>query len=433
MKIISGLSVLQIIPALFLIIIIGTIVGYWFQLIICFFLYLILAINYNLIQFEKWIFTKNGIKQTQSTSFWEKISLVIESREKHLKYQLIQKEKELSNLQNSLESIDYGMIKLSDALKVEWWNKVAGRLIDLREESDQGVHLLSLIRSPKFVEYIENEEFSDSLIIESVKDQEKSLEFKICPISKNGWILVIYDVSRLKKMERMRQDFVAHVSHELKTPLTVVLGYIELLSDSPNIPKLAKGYLEKTLRQSKKMNNTVDDLLLLSNLETSVPQYPAQMIDCDKLILEVQNQSIEILAVMDKSKTNIYKNKKTNLYIEGFYKELLSAVSNLVINAIRYSPNGSTINLEFGVQDDYGFISVIDNGPGIQSKHLSRLTERFYRADNSHSPKTGGTGLGLSIVKHILSRHDSFLEVESRIGEGSTFTCVFPPDRISES
>ena len=243
-------------------------------------------------------------------------------------------------------------------------------------------------------------------------------------------MMVVRDISRLKQLEQMRKDFVANVSHELRTPLTVVTGYLEMM-DEDNLPPpsmWAKAH-QTMIEQCHRMDSLVNQLLSLSRIEG------ARKYDNDKPV-----RVPDMLALIATEANSLNKEKgheisfdvDPDLDIVGAPDELRSAFSNLVFNAVHYTKPNGNIHVQWQMKDDQALFSVADNGDGIAPEHINRLTERFYRVDKARSRKTGGSGLGLAITKHVLTRHDSHLDISSEVGKGSCFSFAFPKTRIAD-
>jgi len=231
-------------------------------------------------------------------------------------------------------------------------------------------------------------------------------------------------IEHIELLERMRKDFVANVSHELRTPLTVVLGYLELLLTKPDNDKvLSNDLIEKMYQQSLRMQNIIEDLLLLSHIETNKPIPISENHVNIKHLLNIIQQSAEPLRLEKQQQLSFAIDEK--LTIKGNQDELHSLFSNLIFNAIKYTPCQGKIKVRWFRQENKAIFEVQDTGIGIAAKHIPRLTERFYRIDKSRSRASGGTGLGLAIAKHILIRHQGQLEIESEEGIGSIFRCIF--------
>lgn len=287
---------------------------------------------------------------------------------------------------------------------------------------DQGLSVIHFIRHPGFVSYFEDGDYSEPLELPSPRFASKQLQFQITRFGKNERLIVVRDVTQLHNLEQMRQDFVANVSHELRTPLTVINGYLETMADN-NTAAAWRKPLQQMQLQAQRMSLLISDLIMLSRLETTEPGYNQHDIPLTPLLTAVRTEAVVL--GNEKSQTIILESEP-DLHLRGTEKEIHSAFSNLVTNAIKYTPEYGKIVMRLWRDDEHIYFSVSDNGPGIEQKHLSRLTERFYRVDPSRNSSTGGTGLGLAIVKHVLLRHDAELKVTSEVGKGSVFTCVFP-------
>ncbi|HHX34284.1 MAG TPA: phosphate regulon sensor histidine kinase PhoR [Gammaproteobacteria bacterium] len=341
-------------------------------------------------------------------------------RQKAAKYQLTQL---LERIQDSSQALRDGIVMIDHNGDLEWWNHAAENLLGLSPNSDRGQPITYLLRNPKFVDYYEQQNYLDPLVMPSHVSEDRLLEYHITLFGKNERLLLVRDCTKMQRLERMRQDFVANVSHELRTPLTVLSGYLETFSDhAESLPKQWQRGLTLMTEQSARMQHLVTELLTLSRLETSEFKAEAAPINIALLLaairedaLALSNQQHQIILDVDKQ-----------LHLRGNINELRSAFSNLVFNAVKYTPAGSTIELRWYQEKDSAQLQVQDNGPGINSKHLRFLTQRFYRVDDSRSSHTGGTGLGLAIVKHVMLRHQGRLEISSSAQQGSRFTCHFP-------
>lgn len=307
--------------------------------------------------------------------------------------------------------------------RVQWFNKAATTLLGLQHQdlgSAVGERLHSLSLSHWLAAGRNAEPMLDAA---SPVDPDLRLNLRLIPYSDQHWLLVARDVSKMLRLEQVRQDFVANVSHELRTPLTVIHGYLDML-DPTDFPEWTP-ILAEMQRQSQRMTQLVEDLLTLSRLEAqdSLPDESvamAPMLATLKREADALSQHRHVLVVQDEAGVDLW----------GSNKELHSAFSNLVSNAVRYTPVGGTITLKFAREGDGAVLSVRDTGYGIPQSHLPRITERFYRVSTSRSRESGGTGLGLSIVKHVLNLHQARLEIESEVGQGSVFSIHFTPERV---
>ena len=244
----------------------------------------------------------------------------------------------------------------------------------------------------------------------------------------NEHLMLVRDVTRIHQLEQMRKDFVANVSHELRTPLTVICGYLETLLDNVDEinPRWGRA-LQQMQQQGGRMQNLLNDLLLLAKLEAT--DYPSdnQPVPVDLLLLSIKGDA---QALSNERGHRISLEADNSVRLKGSETELRSAFSNLVFNAVKYTPDNGEIRIRWWADDQGAHLAVQDSGIGIDAKHLPRLTERFYRVDSSRASNTGGTGLGLAIVKHVLLRHRARLDISSVPGKGSTFTCHFAPAQV---
>lgn len=310
--------------------------------------------------------------------------------------------------------------------QIEWWNNAAAKYLGFESPRDSGQRISNLLRHPAFVEYLHKGNYDQAIEIPSPVDESITLRIRVIPYSGNRRLVLARDMTRMQKLERMRQDFVANVSHELRSPLTVVSGYLETLMDAGAVETEFADQLESMQKQTERMNRIVDDLMLLSRLENEVPHADQQAVPVARLIDSVIEQGRVLSGAAGHT---IVSDVDDALCIKGSESELYSAFSNLVFNAIRYTQAGGHISICWKSIDGEPVFSVEDSGAGIEAHHIPRLTERFYRIDTGRSRASGGTGLGLAIVKHVLLRHEGELEIDSEPGKGSCFRCRFPSNR----
>jgi len=319
---------------------------------------------------------------------------------------------------------DGALIVQRNSSQIVWFNKAAKRFLGLSYPRSLGTNLLMHINSTRVHEWFLAGDIDEPLMdLPCPQDENIRLSLRLLPYSNEQFMVVVRDVTKLMQLEHMRRDFVANVSHELRTPLTVVHGYLDMMEPEDN-PEFAP-MIEEMRKQSARMAQLVEDLLTLSRLdaEDSLREevIPMQMmLTTLRREAEALSQGHHKISIEDSAQCDIY----------GAHKELHSAFSNLVSNAVRYTPYGGTISIRFEQAADKSLrLSVKDSGYGIPAQHLPRITERFYRVSTSRSRESGGTGLGLSIAKHVLSLHQARLEIESEVGKGSQFTCIFNGER----
>ncbi|SIS48964.1 two-component system, OmpR family, phosphate regulon sensor histidine kinase PhoR [Thalassolituus maritimus] len=339
-------------------------------------------------------------------------------REKTLKDRLLNQAKMLQRYNQGIEALKDGVVVLDSAGHITTFNSAATRMLYLRKD-DSGQHLTHLIRVPQFVRYFRSNDFGEPLQFDL---RNVSLQVQITEFGIDQKIMLVRDVTERKRVETMRQDFIADVSHELRTPLTVINGYLEMLSDMDTPAPLTKA-LNQMDSQANRMTNLVNDLIQLSKLESASRERDGMAFDLTALCHQVAG---EMKGYSGDAVVSI--NTDRSLIIDGFKEEMHSALTNLVTNAIKYG-DGKQVDIAIASNDRGIEVAVTDRGPGIPPEHLSRVTERFYRVDESRESTVGGSGLGLSIVKHALEHHDAELKIESTQGQGSTFSFVVPAFR----
>jgi two-component system phosphate regulon sensor histidine kinase PhoR len=334
----------------------------------------------------------------------------------------------IDRVQESTAALKDAVIMLDRDGNLEWWNLAAEKLLGLKTPQDSGQQISNLVRDPRFIEYFEGNSYNEPLELPSPVSDRLRLQFHITQYGNREHLMLVRDITRIHQLEQMRKDFVANVSHELRTPLTVIAGYLETLLDNVEAvnPRWLRA-LQQMQQQGGRMQNLLNDLLLLAKLEAT--DYPSdnQPVAVDLLLLSIKNDA---QALSGERQHRISLEADPHLKLKGSESELRSAFSNLVFNAVKYTPNEGQIRIRWSGDEHGACLSVQDNGLGIEAKHLPRLTERFYRVDSSRASNTGGTGLGLAIDKHVLLRHRAHLDNDSRVGQGSTFTCHFPGTQV---
>lgn len=337
---------------------------------------------------------------------------------------------ELLQIELATAALPDGVVSLNEVNRIEWCNPLAELHFGLNAKRDILQDITYLVRQPEFIEYMQSEALDEPLVMEAARHDDMVLSIKLIPYGDNKRLLISRDITQLERIENMRRDFVANVSHELRTPLTVVNGFVENLQDMPDLShdKIQRA-LHLMAEQTRRMDHLVLDLLTLSRLESDHSPLRTEIVDMQALLEDVYHDGLMLSGERHIHSFEMQGPKK----LSGNRDELRSAFGNLVSNAVRYTPDGGTIKLRWAMSGPDAIFSVQDSGIGIEAEHIPRLTERFYRVDRSRSRETGGTGLGLAIVKHIAMRHQAHLDVVSEQGQGSTFTLVFPENRIIKS
>lgn len=331
------------------------------------------------------------------------------------------------------EALPDGAITLDDQMQLTWCNRRASEHLGLDPRADVGFSIFNILRAPEFARYARQPKWDDPLELHvHGGDQSRTLLLQIVHYGVGRYLMVSRDVTQIERLETTRRDFVANVSHELRTPLTVLSGFLETLEDMPAeslSDEQRLHFVGLMHEQAGRMEAIVSDLLTLSTLESS-PMTAAETVDMAALVRKAVQQG----RMLSRDQHVFVESCDDTLHIEGVPSELASAVSNLITNAVRYTPKDGTITVSWYRNDDGSAVySVQDTGIGISSQDLPRLTERFYRADRGRSRATGGTGLGLAITKHVVMRHDGELKIQSRYGAGSTFSIIFPPRRVVDA
>ncbi|MFK7913376.1 MAG: phosphate regulon sensor histidine kinase PhoR [Pseudomonadales bacterium] len=333
----------------------------------------------------------------------------------------------LRNLQVMTESLPDGAVVVSANGGIEQMNSAAKSLLGLQDR-DKGQNLAALVRHPQVPALLKNQ-YQDNIIeFSSPLNSAQQLEIRKFQAEDQRLILLIRDVTELNRLLSMRQEFIANVSHELRSPLTVIVGYLEALSDPDMDVQAMRELVQRLQSPSNRMQSLVEDLLLLTRLESA--PVPVEKDQQKVSVARVIDQVVGEVGPLAEPSHEIKVELQSAALVCGTEKELFSAFSNLLSNAIRYSPEGGLITVRWEDCAGGAEFSVTDQGVGIPTEHLTRLTERFYRVDLGGARVRGGTGLGLAIVKHVLKRHRSRLAVTSELGKGSRFACVFPEDQL---
>ncbi len=337
-------------------------------------------------------------------------------------YQAERAEQRIVHLQNSFASLDEAVILLNAAGEIDWSNQAAKRLFGLQFPDDQGRALATLIRAPEFLSYFDDGDYEQPLSLAAPMSKVGQLEVSITWFGAGNRMVFVRDVTEVRRLEQIRTDFIANVSHELRTPLTVISGYLETMQDSESEWHAA---LQQMGSQAERMESLLTDLTQLNKLESVVERSQHDVLDI-KTMIGMMFDGVSV----QRPEQKLEIKQKTDAQLLGNREELYSAFSNLINNASKYSGEHGKIVVTWKLDATGASLTVSDDGVGIEAHHLPRLTERFYRADPGRHRSTGGTGLGLAIVKHVLLRHQAALKIESKPGQGSTFTCLFPEDRV---
>jgi len=332
----------------------------------------------------------------------------------------------LARLRLAAEALPDGVVILDADNRIEWCNDTAAAHLGLDAKTDAGQPIANLVRDPQFVAYLAEAPGGTPAPIQVELGKDRVHALQVIPYAQAQKLLLSRDVTQAERLETMRRDFVANVSHELRTPLTVLAGFLETVRELKLDPQRVRDYLAMMQEQARRMQRIIDDLLTLSQLESSPPPAAESV-----RILPLLQRVREDARALSGGRHDILLDAHPEVDLLGAESELASAFGNLANNAVRYTPTGGKIAIVWRDGPDGAKFTVEDSGVGIAAEHLPRLTERFYRVDRGRSRDTGGTGLGLAIVKHALARHDARLDVESTPGKGSRFSARFPSKRTS--
>ncbi len=384
---------------------------------------------HNLYQLERWLATGKIAEIPDGNGVWPPVFAKIQFMKSKVKRRGKRFRKLVKELRASTEAFPDGGVILNSSHEIINYNQAARILLGLKNRRDRGQRIENLLRYPDFVDYLNSPGERQAVDIPSPAGGDTWLSCRLIPYGPEQSLLLIRDVSQRVKIERVRRDFVANASHELRSPLTVIMGYLDVLVEDDRIPDGWKQPIGVMQEQAIRMRRLVEDLLQLSRLELGQSVQKDQVVDVAAMISAARKEALALPGHPDT--IGIELQSPANLL--GEETELQSVVSNLVANAVRYTPPEGEITIRWTVDAEGGHLAVQDTGIGIAEEDIPRVTERFYRADGGRARQRGGTGLGLAIVKYALRRHDAELEIRSRLGQGSTFVCHFPRDRLALS
>ena len=382
---------------------------------------------YNLLRLERWLRRRRVMEAPDIGGPWGEIVTVVARiyrRKQYHKTRVVELLREFRRLTSAMPD---GAILLGPDNQILWFNRNAGSWLQLRRKRDFGMRIENLIRHPDFNAYLQREDTSGGVVIQQSVDGDLWLSLHlVTTLHAERRLLIVRDVSREVRMEAMRKDFVANASHELRSPLTVISGYLDALADDQSLDSTWAAPISEMRRQTERMSEILKDLLELSRLEGQARPIEDEPIDIGGL-LALKRKDVVGLEHRPRS---VQVQIDSEDWLRGVESEIHSVIDNLVTNAVKYTPEEGSIRLRWWTDEEGGHLAIRDNGVGIAPEHIPRLTERFYRIDSGRAREKGGSGLGLAIVKHALQRHEATLEVESVEGKGSTFTCHFPPERV---
>lgn len=380
---------------------------------------------YRLIQFGRRLRRQQRIGPPYPQGLWGEIhysidhaQIIEQKRKRHLA-------RIISRFRTAASAIPDGLVLLDQDLRVDWANPAASFLLNIRFPSDQGKQILELLRYQFLQEYLSAGDFTRPMEFPSPDHSGMVISLQFIPFNEKKnrrLLLVARDITQVFHLDQIRKDFVANVSHELKTPLTVFAGFVENLTHAEKLPTQERPLLLMQ-QQAERMESTINDLLILSRLEMEQGERTLKLVLVPRLLAELIEEAQNLSGNMAH---RFLWEIDQNLGLMGNEPELRSVFSNLIFNAVKYTPPRAEIRIFWGFEEQKASLRVKDTGEGIAARHIPRLVERFYRVDTGRSRDSGGTGLGLAIVKHGMQRHGGQLHIQSKIGMGSTFQCDFP-------
>ena len=382
----------------------------------------------NQLRLLRWLESDVDAEVPGASGLWGEVFDKLYLRQRDNREVLTELRTMTDRFQQAASAMPDAVVILGEEQEIEWMNPMAERLLGIHEPTDIGQPITNLVRHPGFRALLEKPYSDEEFEMRAPTMMSRYLAVSRVPYGSSHELLIARDVTQLHKLEVMRSQFVANVSHELRSPITVLSGYLETLKDTQESdPEILHKAIETMYSQAKRMERLVTDLLALSQLETQV-SLPGKTEVNIKVLLESVVEAARLLSGEAHHDIQLEAEDGLNLY--GSQTELHSLFANLINNAVRYTPAGGLIKVSWKSEGKGALFSVTDTGPGIAPQHIPRLTERFYRVDVDRSRETGGTGLGLAIVKHVLDRHDGRLNITSELGNGSTFECRFPSSRV---
>jgi len=381
----------------------------------------------NLLRLDRWLRLRRSEPPPDMNGPWGEVIAIIDRIYRRKQFHKARVARLLREFRRLTAAMPDGAVLLAPGNQIIWFNRHAAAWLGLRRKLDFGVRIENLVRDPQFVDYLKGDGSGAPVTIQGAGSGDLWLEVHLVTTTTSEQKLVIVrNVTREIRIESIRRDFVANASHEMRSPLTVIAGYLDALADEPQLDPMWREPVSEMRRQTDRMNDIINDLLELSRLEASTGTSRDQDVDVPGLLSLLKRE----LMAQDRAPRNIEMSLESASHLRGSATELHSVFANLASNAAKYTPADGKITVRWWTDAAGGHVAVSDTGIGIAAEHIPRLTERFYRVDPGRSREVGGSGLGLAIVKHAMQRHDGTLSIESAEGKGSTFTCHFPPARV---
>lgn len=423
----AGQALLRLAGALLLALLVGLVFGrLGVVLIVVLAIYLFVQIL-NLLRLDRWLRRRRTELPPDISGPWGEVIATVNRIYRRKQFHKARVLRLLREFRRLTAAMPDGAVLLGPSNQIIWFNRNAAAWLGLRRKLDFGIRIENLVRDPQFVENLKDQGSRSSVTIHNPSNGGRWLEMHLVTTAASEQkLIIVRDVTREVRIESIRRDFVANASHEMRSPLTVVSGYLDALVEEPGLAAEWREPVMEMRRQAERMNGIINDLLELSKLEAGSAAPGDQEVDVGGMLTQLRRG----LASPEPGSHVITLQLESTLHLRGSESELHSVFSNLVTNAIKYTPAGGEVSIRWWVDSAGGHVSVRDTGIGIAPEHIPRLTERFYRVDPGRSRQMGGSGLGLAIVKHALQRHGGSLAIESQEGRGSVFTCHFPLERV---
>ena len=383
---------------------------------------------YRLYCLDQWLRLHRNAEPPEIGGVWEDVYHAIYKLQQRSRTHKRRLATLLSRFREATSAMPDATVVLKEHGEIEWFNSAASRLLNL-DAHDVNHRVDSFIRHPDFIAYLRHRDYTQPLVLPSPTDSQVTLLIHVVPYGDNQRLLIARDITHVQRLEQIRRDFIANASHELRTPLTVIMGFLETMVDGED--ECARQWarsLQLMQEQTGRMQLIVQHLLLLSRLETDNGQQRRETVSVPAMLAAIKEEAV---ILSGEKHHDIQLECDNTLWLRGNAEELRSAFSNLIFNAVQYTPGQGAIRVRWYGDDAGAHFVVADTGIGIPAQHIPRLTERFYRVDAARSREVGGTGLGLAIVKHVLQRHEARLHIDSVVDQGSTFSCDFPASLVA--
>ncbi len=389
--------------------------------------------NTRLLAMYRWLQNERSAQVPEGLGLWDDMFSLLYRQQRGQRHQIALLTEAMASFRRAAQALPDGVVTLTHGNRIVWCNRTAAELFGLDSDGDAGRPIANLVRNPDFLAYLESRDWARPIVFRTAREEPRMVSVQLIDYGEGQILLMARDVTQVERLETMRRDFVANVSHELKTPLTVLAGFMETLREHPDMPESQKTHFMGLMdEQATRMRRIVEDLLTLSALEAGPSAARDVPVPMDPLLARVVNAARSLSAGRHVIEVGI----EPGIALYGHETELGSAFENLLSNAIRYTPEGGRITMDLRIDRSHAepvaVFAVRDTGIGIPAQHIPRLTERFYRVDRGRSRDVGGTGLGLAIVKHVLARHEGQLKIESEVGKGTLMRAEFPAQRIAQ-